>query len=232
MTNRNHLLLAIGLLIVLAALGIVMRNQIPPRIDLPFDVPSTILAAEFANTPTDINAVFGAEHRYAPQIKTIQFIDFVFIPCYVALFVLMGWNLRRYDIPAPAILSWIVVGAAVLAGVLDIAENITVLGTANNSNSLTSHVRNFSVPKFGLVFLVMLLESVLFLFWPRLKLWWRLGAVAVGFMFLFAGAAGLLFTLLLSIHDLADAAMWMSWALTAALVFFVAFVLLKKPRAH
>ena len=230
MTNRNHLFIAIALCIALGVLATIMERQIPSRIDLPFDVSSTTLAAEFAHMPDEINAVFGAAHRWAPEIKTITYLDFAFIPCYVALFALFGWTLRNYEVPAPAALSWICIGGAVAAGVFDILENIAILTMANTPSAVESNVRTYSLPKWGLVFLVLALESVLFFFWPKLKLWWRLAAVAIGFGFLISGALGLLFTFLLAIRDLGDAAQWMSWSLAAAMIFFIAFLVLKKPR--
>jgi hypothetical protein len=223
-------MIAITLCIALAVLATIMGRQIPPRIDLPFDVSSTTLAAEFTQTPDEINAVYGAAHRWAPEIKTIQYIDFAFIPCYVALFALLGWTLRRYDVPGATALSWMCIIGAIAAGVFDVLENISILAMANRPNVVESHVRTYSLPKWGLAFLVLALESVLFFFWPKLKLWWRLAAVVIGFGFLVSGALGLLFTFLLAIQDLGDAAQWMAWSIGGAMLFFIAFLLIKKPR--
>jgi hypothetical protein len=223
MNDRKHILLAIALLIVLAVLGVIMQRQIPPRLDLPFDTTSSILAVEFVQLPEEVNAVLGGEHRYAPEIRRAQYLDFVFIPCYVALFAITGLALRRYDIPAPNAAAWSAVICAVAAGALDIAENIEILKLAASPNAVGSHVRWFSLPKWGLVFLTMLIDSTVFFFWPKLDMWWRFAAVVVGGLFLFAGGAGLLFTLLVSIKDIASATEYMTFAFVAMLLFLCAF---------
>lgn len=230
MSNRKHILLAIALLIVLGALGAIMRSQIPPRIDLPFDLQSTTLAAEFAHLPQDVSAVFGSGHGYGPAIVRQQYWDFAFIPCYVGLFIILALALRSYDVPAPRTLAWTGVACSVVAGALDVAENIAIIAVANNANVITSGVRRFSMPKWGLVFAASIVVSAVFLFWPRLRLPWRIAAAAVGALFALAGAGGLLFTLLGSIHDIAGSAEWLTWALTAALVFLSAVAVLQRPR--
>lgn len=230
--NRKHIVIAIGLLIVLAVLGEIMRRQIPPRIELPFDTQSTVLAAEFMKEPHEVNAVFGGEHRYARDIQKQQYIDFVFIPYYVALFVILGFTLRSYaDLPAPRVLAWTTIGLAVAAGALDIAENLSILSVASNPNAFSSNVRWFSIPKWLSVFVVMLLQSAVLFFWPGLKLAWRLAAVVIGFLFLFAGASGLLFTALVSVKDIEFSARWMGYALTGLLLFLIAILVRDRRRA-
>lgn len=224
MTNRVHIAAVVGLLIVLALLGYFMNNLIPNRTDLPYDTGSTILAAEFATMPDEIVAVLGTAHNYAAPLKEAQYIDFAFIACYVAAFVLMGWALRNYDIPGPRGAAWTAVICAVLAGVFDVLENMAVLRTIANPATLHSNVRWFSLPKWGLVFFTMFVESLLFLFWPRLKLWWRLAAVVVGLLFLFVGASGVLFTLLTSVDGISWSADWMTAALIGTLVFMAAML--------
>jgi hypothetical protein len=59
-------------------------------------------------------------------------------------------------------------------------------------------------------------------------MWWRFGSVVVGGLFLFSGALGLLFTLLVSIHDIPTATEWMTYALVALLAFFIALALFKR----
>lgn len=231
MRNRKHILIAIGLLVILGVLAFVMRGHIPPRIDLPFDVSSTGLAAEFASTPMDINTVLGADRRYAEAIQQQQYLDFAFIVCYVALFVILGLALRDYDVPGARLLGWAAIVCAIGAGLFDVAENITILTTASVVTSLTSPVRMFSIPKWALVSLVMVIESVVILFWPRLRLWWRIAAVIVGGLLLFAGCSGLLFSLLVSIPDIAWSAEWMTYALIALLVFLVAEAFLPRSWA-
>jgi hypothetical protein len=223
--NRKHILLTIILLIVLAALGEAMRRQIPPRLDLPFNTQSTVLAAEFVKGPDEVNAVFGTEHRYADALKRVQYLDFVFIPCYVAVFVLLGLALREYDLPAARQVAWTTVALAVAAGVLDVAENLAILNTGANPSAIGSNVRWFSIPKWIVVFALMLIQSAVLFFWPGLKLAWRLGAVVVGVMFLFAGASGVLFASLVSVQDIEFSARWMAYAFTGLLIFLVAIYL-------
>jgi hypothetical protein len=222
MKDRKQILIACALLIVLAVLGTVMRSRSTARIDLPFDLQSTGVAAEFASTPEEVISVFGADRRYSKEIVEQQYLDFAFIACYVALFVVLGRALRDYDLPAPKAFAWIVVGLALAAGLFDIAEDIAILKIASAGSPTISNVRMFSLPKWGLVFTVVLLESAVFFFWPKLKLWWRLAAAVVGFLLLFAGAAGLLFTLLVAIPDIIWAAGILSWGLVAMLLFLAA----------
>lgn len=219
MTNRTHIVIVLGLLVVLAVLAFAMQRLIPPRIDLPFETSSTILAAEFASLPDEIVAVLGSVRTYADPLKTAQYLDFPFIACYVALFIFLGLALRKYDIPAARGVAWTAIVCAVLAGAFDIAENVTILRTIANPVALTSHVRWFSMPKWGLAFFTMLVESIVFLFWPRLTLWWRLAAVLLGLFFMFVGAAGVLFTLLASVPDIGWSASLMAWAMGFLLVF-------------
>lgn len=231
MTNRKHIQIAIGLLIVLAILGNAIERQIPPRIELPFDTRSTMLAAEFMKGPDEVNAVFASEHRLAGAIRRQQYIDFAFIPCYVALFVLLGLTLRRYDLPAAGAVSWTAAGLSVAAGALDVAENLSILAVAANPNAFSSNVRWFSIPKWMVVFLLMLIYSSVLFFWPGLKAAWRAAAVAVGVLFVFSGASGLLFTSLVSVRDIEFSARWMSYALVGLLLFLIAY-LLRAPRGR
>jgi hypothetical protein len=223
--NRKHILLTIILLIILAALGEAMRRQIPPRLELPFNTQSTVLAAEFMKGPEEVNAVFGAEHRYADALKRVQYLDFVFIPCYVAVFALLGLALRNYDLPAAAWVAWTTVALAIAAGALDVAENLAILTTAANPSAIGSNVRWFSVPKWIIVFALMLIQSSVLFFWPGLRLAWRIAAIAVGAVFLFAGASGVLFASLVSVRDIEFSARWMAYAFTGLLIFLAAIYL-------
>lgn len=224
MTDRAHLIIALAMLLGMIVFGWVMNRQIPPRIDLPFETGSTVLAAEFASMPDEILNVLGGDRRYAQPLRIVQYLDFGFIVYYVVLFVLIGAALRQYDVPGARWLSLIAIVAAIAAGVLDIAENITILRTISNPAPTTSPVRWFSVPKWTLAFLTMLLESGAFFFWPRLTLWWRIAAVVVGGLFLFAGASGLLFSLLVSVSDIAWTVEWMSVAVLALTIFMAAML--------
>ena len=221
MTNRTHILLCVCLLVVLAGLGVGMRALFPERIDLPFDTTSTILAAEFSETPEEFGAVIGVDRRYAESLKLQQYLDFPFIVCYVALFALLAYAMRAYDVPAARWVAWLAIGAAVAAGVFDILENLTILRGISSTAQLL-HIRRYSLPKWGLAFLVMFLESGVFFFWPRLNPWFRLGAVVTGGLWLAAGASGLLFASLASVIDIPWSVAWLSWGIGAALVFLAA----------
>jgi hypothetical protein len=224
MTNRTHLFIVFALLLALSVLAWIMGRQIPLRIDLPFETTSAGLAAEFASMPDEIINVLGADRRYAKPLQLQQYIDFVFIPCYVALFVVIGLALRKYDLPGTHWVTGIAIGCAVAAGLFDIGENVTILRTIANAGATTSPVRWFSVPKWALVFLVMLLESPYFIFWPRLGLWWRLAGVITGGLFLFVGASGLLFSALVSISDIIWVAERLAWAIGASMLFIAALL--------
>ncbi len=229
MKNRRYILLTIGLLILTAVLGMIMRQQIPPRIDLPFELTSTAMAIEFASTPIEVNEVISADRSYAPAVRQQQWLDFAFIPAYVAVLVILGLTLKNYDVPAARSLAWIAVAGALIAGVCDLAENITIIKIVSSPTPLSSNVRWFSVPKWALVSLTVTIESLLFFFWPGLKLWWRIAAAIVGGLFLFAGASGLLFSLLVSVPDIAWAAEWMNWAFASLLLFLIACVIRRTP---
>jgi hypothetical protein len=224
MINRIHIFIAIGLLLALAILGGIIHSQIPPRIDLPFGTTSTIVAAEFASTPDDIIAVIGSDRRYSKPLATQQYLDFPFIACYVALFIILALALRNYDVPGARGLAYTAIACAILAGACDVGENISILKTAGTPAMNTAVVRWFSIPKWSLVFLVMTIESLVFFFWPRLKLWWRLAACIVGGLMLFVGAGGLLFAALMSLSDITWIAEWITWAMGAMLLFLAARV--------
>jgi hypothetical protein len=224
MTNRTHILLCVCLLALLAGLGFAMRAQFPDRIDLPFDTGSTILAAEFARTPEEVNAVIGSDRRYAKPLETQQYLDFPFIAGYVALFIILALALKKYDIPGARWVAWISIAGAVAAGGCDIAENIAIL-KALNTTAAISQARLFSLPKWGLVFLVMIFESAVFFFWPRLGLWWRLAAIITGGLWLVAGASGALFASLASVTDIPWSVNWISWAMGTTLAFLLAITI-------
>jgi hypothetical protein len=224
MTNRTHILLCICLLALLAGLGFAMRAQFPDRIDLPFDTGSTILAAEFAQTPEEVNAVIGTDRRYAKPLEIQQYLDFPFIAGYVALFIVLALILKKYDVPGARWMAWISIAGAVAAGGCDIAENFAIL-KAINTTAAVSQARLFSLPKWGLVFLVMIMESAVFIFWPRLRLWWRLAAIITGGLWLVAGTSGALFASLASLTDIPWSVNWMSWAMGTTLAFLLAIAI-------
>lgn len=228
MTNRT-LLLCVCLLVVLAGLATWMRALFPERIDLPFDTGSTIMAAEFAQTPEEFSAVIGSDRRYAGALKTQQYLDFPFIAGYVALFVLLGLTLKTYDVPGARWLAWAAIVAAVVAGICDILENITIL-QALSSSAVMLQTRRYSIPKWGFAFLAVFIEAGVFFFWPRLGLWWRLGAAAAGFLWLVTGSSGVLFAALASVTDIPWSASWMTWGLTAALLFMGAILVRDRLR--
>ncbi len=221
MTDRNRIVLGVVLLAALAVLGSIMGRQIPPRIDLPYDLQSTGLAAEFARNPEEVNAVVGSDRRYAPIIAREQYIDFAFIPCYVALFLLLAWELRRTELPGAIWLAIVAALFAMAAGAFDVAENFAILRVMNNPAVIESSARTFSIPKWAFVFATMIVESPLFLAWPGLRGRWRAASIGVGALFLFAGASGLMFSLLLSFNDIAWSAGWMSWAMVGLLLFLL-----------
>lgn len=231
MKNRTHILLALGLLMALAVLGAIMRAQIPPRLDLPLDLQSTALASEFVSSPDEIASIVGSDHRYAKPLEQQQYIDFAFILCYVALFVLFALTLSRYDVPGARVLAWTALVCAVAAGAFDFAENFAILKYLHTPSASSTGVRSFSVPKWALAFFVLAIESVVFFFWPTKGLWWRAAAIGVGALALFAGGSGVLFSLLVSVPDIAWSAEWMTWAM-AAMLAFLAAILIRSSLPH
>ncbi len=219
----------IALLVVLGVLGTLINREIPPRIDLPFELTSTALAAQFASTPMEVNEVISADRSYAQAVKRQQWLDFGFIPAYVAVLVILGLALKSYDVPGARWLAWVAVFCAVAAGLCDVAENITIMKVVSSPTPLSSSVRWFSLPKWTLVFLVLTIESLLFFFWPALKLVGRISAVIVGGLFLFAGSSGLLFSMLVSIPDIAWSANWIPWAFAALFLFLLTLVIRRTP---
>jgi hypothetical protein len=230
MNTRARILLCICLLVVLAVLAGVMQAQFPKRIDLPFDTPSTILAAEFIESPEELNAVLGSDRRWAEPLKTQQYVDYPFIACYVALFVLLGLTLTTYDVPAARWLGWLAIAAAVVAGVCDVMENLTIL-KAMSSTYAPVQVRQYSLPKWGLVFFAMFIESGVFFFWPKLGLWWRAAAIVTGCLWLVAGSSGTLFASLSAASDIPWSVSWMQWAIAATLAFLIAIAVRDFRRA-
>ena len=122
-----------------------------------------------------------------------QYIDFGYIPSYVALFILIAilqWSSDRRWIAAlgPVCLVLILIAAS-----YDVAENLAILGVTEQHNwAAWTSIRPHSLVKWACAFLVILLQSPFYLTVRGLSTFARLLARILGVAAILAGLLGFL----------------------------------------
>ncbi len=232
MNQLPRMAIWIALLVALALVGYMMQRLEPVRFDYPMGLEKTGLAMEFVKTPFDRQSVIGPDNKYAPNIRSQQYWDFLFIPLYVALFAFLGREIRFTDIPAANWFSWIAIACAIFAGLADIGENTAILATLNNEAAIP-WITRFSWPKWGLAFAAVLLDCIPLFAWPKLKLWERAVALITGALLFVAGITGLFSSIFDSPVAIVRDAGRMRFALEVLLVFLILVTLrLRLSRAR
>jgi hypothetical protein len=159
-------------------------------------ITNPVVALQMARDVGEVDAVLSdapSADREAMRIK--QYLDFVFIPCYVALYFALARMFRdnRQDR-----LSYIAAICGVAAGISDVMENIGILRVvdtplARTSQAMVDAIRIPSLIKWGLTWVAISIFAWLFLQgagWLRRSIG-VLDAVAaaLGFIGLFYNAA-------------------------------------------
>ena len=99
----------------------------PPR-----GIANPVVALQMARDVTEVDAILSeapSPDREAMRIK--QYLDFVFIPCYAALFIALAWTFGSRA-------ARLAGACGVAAAVADVFENIGILRVVNASLAQTS----------------------------------------------------------------------------------------------
>jgi hypothetical protein len=130
--------------------------SVPPR-----GIPSPVVALEVARNVNEVDSILGeapSPDREAMRIK--QYIDFAFIACYVSLYVALAVFFRS----PLAVLAAV---SGVIAGMLDVVENVAILRIvdvrlSDTTQSMVDAIRYPSLAKWALAFLATGLFGYLF----------------------------------------------------------------------
>jgi hypothetical protein len=178
--------MCVALLIILNGKPDFTSASRPPR-----GISNPVLALQMARNVTEVDAILSeapSPDREAMRIK--QYIDFVFIPCYAALYIALARVFYNR-------LAYIAAACGVVAAVADVFENIGILRVVNTPLALTTQgmvdaIRIPSLIKWTLVWILTAIFAWLFL---RGAGWLRrsIGALdavaaALGFVGLFDNA--------------------------------------------
>ena len=154
-------------------------------------IANPVLALQMARDVSEVDAVLSdapSADREAMRIK--QYLDFAFIPCYVALYIALARMLGTWS-------AMIAAMCGAMAGVADVMENIGILRVVNvplahTSQGMVDAIRTRSLIKWALTWVAIAIFAWLFLHsagWLRRSIG-ALDAVAaaLGFIGLFANA--------------------------------------------
>jgi len=112
------------------------------------DLTSPVLAVELMHSPDELTGIVGppGDNRRVAMMR-LTWIDLLFIPAYVVLFVLVGLLLIRQRLP------WVgvtVIGLGLIGGVLDVLEDLDIIAVLQGV-SITP--RHWSLPKWSILFI-------------------------------------------------------------------------------
>jgi hypothetical protein len=149
--------ICVALLIILNGKPDFTSATRPPR-----GIANPVVALQMARNATEVDAILGdapSPDREAMRIK--QYIDFVFIPCYAALYIALAGMFRHR-------LAYIAAACGVAAAVADVFENIGILRVVNAPLALTTQgmvdaIRIPSLIKWALVWIATAIFAWLFL---------------------------------------------------------------------
>jgi hypothetical protein len=157
---------------------------------LPYGVNNPVLAMQMAKPPWPVEILTPGQNM--AEMAHQQYIDFGYIPSYVALFILIAilqWSSDRRWIAAlgPVCLVLILIAAS-----YDVAENLAILGVTEQHNWAWASIRPHSLVKWACAFLVILLQSPFYLIVRGLSTFARLLARILGVAAILAGLLGFL----------------------------------------
>jgi hypothetical protein len=159
------------------------------RTPLPYGVNNPGLAIQMAKEPWPSAMLEPGENR--AEIARQQYIDYGYIPSYVALFVLVAilqsYSTRRWVWAlAPICIVVILIGAT-----YDLLENRAILGVTEHGDiSAWAYIRPNSLVKWSCAFLVILFEAPFYLTVDSRSAIARLLARVIGMAAVLAGAVG------------------------------------------
>jgi len=154
--------------VLMAVLGMLQfqPNSIPPESTGGFR--GRVMALEFVQTTSQANVILGdANSQNRAAMRTQIYIDFVWIACYLGLFLLLADFLGRRQCPWAYYLSWLATIVALGAAAFDVRENLGMLYLVNHpevSQQLLTdlQIRDAAIVKWTLSFVAMALLSIFF----------------------------------------------------------------------
>jgi hypothetical protein len=132
---------------------------------LPAGYTNPVLALELVTSGADIRQIVEAESGKAAKfIRKSTSKDFGFIIVYAVFFVALSLLLSQISLGRAAFIAWFAAGSAILAAILDFAEDwgmLKALG-GEHSDSLADSIRYASLAKWSLLFFFSLLVGLFF----------------------------------------------------------------------
>jgi hypothetical protein len=134
---------------------------------LPGGFHGRVLALEFVSSVGDAQKVLGPDvSRNTEVMRKVISIDFVWIACYAALFVLIGVMLSRRNCPWARYLALVAIVSGLAAAAFDVKENTKILellsSTAVTQEQLNA-VRDATLTKWTLSFVSMAVLAIAFM---------------------------------------------------------------------
>lgn len=125
--------------------------------DLPGGYSNPVLALELVKSAEHIDLIKSAEGGKAiPFLTTQVYKDFGYIVVYVIVFSWLGFLFSTAQSPSRPWLGWLLTLCMIVAGVLDVFENLGMLTALKNAgaatNSMASNIRYTSLGKWALLF--------------------------------------------------------------------------------
>lgn len=158
---------AVGILGVLFIIYSLFLGRMSAQ-GLPDGYRGPVLALELVKSGADIPQIVGpASGRVAGFLKKHTYKDFGFIVVYLVFFVAVSLVVSQMY-PGPArYIAWFAAGCAVLAGILDVVENMGMLRAIGGeaTDTVANSIRYASLGKWALLFLFSLLVGSLMI--PR-----------------------------------------------------------------
>ncbi|MEZ5708532.1 MAG: hypothetical protein R3E02_03975 [Blastomonas sp.] len=178
-----------------------------------------VLAFEFARGPDDIATIFGGEpctSRLVAAFTRHTWLDILgYIPAFTLFQIFAALALRQQG----SRLAGLVIGAAIIAGLCDQAEDqilLAIMAALPGTQSMTAWLFPFVITKFALLAINCILIGLLV--WRRTGGW----RIAGGIMML-GGAVGLAGTLARSLYGLLAAGIGPAWVALLIVALLSAF---------
>jgi len=134
---------------------------------LPGGFHGRLLALEFVSSVGDVQKVLGPDvSRNTEVIRKVISIDFVWIACYAALFVLIGVMLSRRNCPWARYLALVAIVSGLAAAAFDVKENTKILEILSSQNIIQDHVnavRDATLTKWTLSFVTIAVLALAFM---------------------------------------------------------------------
>lgn len=134
---------------------------------LPGKFGGRVIALEFVSSVSDIPNVLGPNVSKNTQVmRKVLSIDFIWIGCYAALFVLVGAMLSRRNCPWAKYLALVAIVTGLAAAAFDVRENLKTIELLVSQSVTQEHVnaiRDASIIKWTLSFFSIALLAIAFL---------------------------------------------------------------------